>query len=432
MALETTRAGGDVAVTRRCDQAHLGALEPDRERAPLHAAWRARRASTSQADDGTVRIAVSDTGPGIPAERQERIFERFAQDRDGDGGRRRSRPRDRSRHRASARRTHPSRQRGRAGAAGSRSSCRELNAWRTILIVDDEKNIRTHLASYVRGLGHDGRGRRGRGGRRSTALERHDLDVVFSDVRMAGMDGLALLREIRRRRPEAVVVLMTAYATVPGAVEAMRAGAYDYLVKPFSLEEVGLVLDRVLEVQPLRRENRVAPRARRAPALLESRNARMQRVLETARQAAASDATVLLTGESGTGKNVLAARDPRWSARAERARSSRSRCTTLAEHLLESELFGHVKGAFTGAWKDKPGRLEAAAGGTVFLDEVGELPAELQAKLLRFLEERRFERVGGDDARIDRRRRASSRRPTATSRAEVARRALPRGPLLSA
>jgi two-component system, NtrC family, response regulator AlgB len=265
----------------------------------------------------------------------------------------------------------------------------------TILIVDDEKNIRSHISTYVRGLGH----------RAEVAadpaaalgvLEHEAVDLVLSDVRMTGMDGLALLREIRRRRPDAVVVLMTAYATVEQAVEAMRAGAYDYLVKPFSLEQVGLLIARVLEVQALRQENRTLRRAVAEPALLESTSPAMQRALATARQAAASDATVLLTGESGTGKNVLASAIHDWSPRRERPFVTIA-CTTLAEHLLESELFGHVKGAFTGAWKDKRGRLEAAQGGTIFLDEVGDLPPELQAKLLRFLEEHRFERVGGSD-----------------------------------
>jgi DNA-binding NtrC family response regulator len=265
----------------------------------------------------------------------------------------------------------------------------------TILIVDDEKNIREHLATYVRSLGH--RGEVAADAAAALALlERHEPDVVFSDVRMAGMDGLALLREIRRRRPEAVVVLMTAYATVAEAVEAMRAGAYDYLVKPFSLEQVGMLLARVLEVQTLRRENRALRRVVDQPALLESASPAMTRALATARQAAASDATVLLTGESGTGKNVLAAAMHGWSPRHAGPFVTIS-CTSLAEHLLESELFGHLKGAFTGAWKDKPGRLEAARGGTIFLDEVGDLSAELQGKLLRFLEEHRFERVGGSD-----------------------------------
>ena len=273
----------------------------------------------------------------------------------------------------------------------------------TILIVDDEKNIRTHLATYVRGLGHTAE-TAADGPAALAAVERGAIDVVLTDVRMAGMDGLALLREIRRRQPDVVVVLMTAYATVPQAVEAMRAGAYDYLVKPFSLDQVGLLLERVFEVQTLRRDNRALRQAVDSPVLLESASPAMRRALDTARRVAASDVTVLLTGESGTGKTVLAAAMHGWSARAAGPFVTIT-CTTLAEHLLESELFGHVKGAFTDAWKDKPGRLEAADGGTLFLDEVGELPPELQAKLLRFLEERRFERVGSSetvtvDARI--------------------------------
>jgi two-component system, NtrC family, response regulator AlgB len=273
----------------------------------------------------------------------------------------------------------------------------------SILVVDDEKNIRTIFASYVRARGH-ATDVAADGAAALQILRRGNVDVVFSDVRMAGLDGLALLREIRSRWPEVVVVLMTAYATVAQAVEAMRAGAYDYLVKPFSVEEVGLTLDRILEVLSLRRENRVLRSVLDRPVLVESRNAKMKRVIVTAQQAAASSATLLLTGESGTGKGVLARAVHDWSARASGPFVAIA-CTTLSEHLLESELFGHVKGAFTGAWKDKSGRLEAAAGGTVFLDEIGELSAALQAKLLRFLDERRFERVGGAttieiDARI--------------------------------
>jgi DNA-binding NtrC family response regulator len=262
----------------------------------------------------------------------------------------------------------------------------------TILVVDDDKNIRSHLCTFLDGSGHraldaaDG----------MEALRRADaeaVDLVLSDVRMMGMDGMALLREIRQRRPEAVVVLMTAYGTIAGAIEAMREGAFHYLVKPFALEELALLIDRALEVASLRRDNRALRNALEPTALLDSANPAMRRALATAQQAATSDASVLLLGESGTGKNVLAKAIHAWSPRADGPFVTIS-CTTLAEHLLESELFGHVKGAFTGAWKDKPGRLAAAAGGTLFLDEVGELAPELQAKLLRFLEERRFERVG--------------------------------------
>jgi len=201
-----------------------------------------------------------------------------------------------------------------------------------------------------------------------------------------------------------VVILMTAYATIAGAIEAMREGAFHYLVKPFSLDELGMLVERALEVAALRRDNQALRNALDVPVLLESKSPAMRRALGTARLAAGSDAGVLLLGESGTGKNVLARVIHAWSHRAAGPFVTIS-CTTLAEHLLESELFGHVKGAFTGAWKDKPGRLEAAAGGTLFLDEVGELAPQLQAKLLRFLEERRFERVGDTrtievDARI--------------------------------
>jgi NtrC-family two-component system response regulator AlgB len=265
----------------------------------------------------------------------------------------------------------------------------------TLLVVDDDKNIRNHLRTFLRAKGH----RVLDGADAAHALRLADaeaVDVVLSDVRMVGIDGVALLRELRRRHPDAIVILMTAYGTIAGAIEAMREGAFHYLVKPFALDELGMLLDRALEVAGLRRDNQALRSALDGPALLESQNPLMRRALDTARQAARSNATVVLLGESGTGKNVLAKAIHAWSPRSEQPFVTIP-CTTLAEHLLESELFGHVKGAFTGAWKDKPGRLEAAAGGTLFLDEIGELAPELQAKLLRFLEEHRFERVG--DAR---------------------------------
>ena len=273
----------------------------------------------------------------------------------------------------------------------------------TILITDDEANIRNHLASYVRSLGHEGE-TAANGVEALAAIGRRRFDVVFSDVRMAQMDGLALLAAIRERAPETTVVLMTAYATIAQAVEAIRAGAHDYLVKPFGLDQVDLVLARVLELHGLRRENKRLRRVAGETSILTSTSPAMQHALVTAERAAPSNAAVLLTGESGTGKTVLARQIHAWSRRANGPFVTIA-CTTLAEHLLESELFGHVRGAFTGAIKDKAGRVEAAAGGTLFFDEVGELPLELQAKLLRFLEERRFERVGGSatstvDARV--------------------------------
>jgi DNA-binding NtrC family response regulator len=265
----------------------------------------------------------------------------------------------------------------------------------SILIVDDDTAIRTHLAAGVRELGHEAEVAAD-ATEALAVMDRSAFDVVVSDVRMAGMDGLTLLRELRRRHPDTGVVLMTAYATVPDAVEAIRSGAYDYLVKPFSLEQVALVLARLLELQTLRHENRALRQAVEVPLPLESRQPTMQQLLSTARRAAASDATILVTGERGVGKNVMAAAIHRWSPRSSGPFVAIP-CATLADHLLESELFGHVRGAFPGAWRDKPGGLEAAEGGTAFLDDVGELPLELQAKVLRFLEERRFERVGGTD-----------------------------------
>src|SRR5262245_1900648 len=289
-----------------------------------------------------------------------------------------------------------SRARSAAGAA-SRSTCpaAERAAMARILIVDDDTSIRTHLAACVCELGH-GADVAADAMEALAVMDRSAVDVVLSDVRMAGMDGLALLRELRRRHPDAGVVLMTAYATVPDAVEAIRSGAYDYLVKPFSLEQVGLVLARLIEVQMLRRENRALRQVLEAPLPLASRNPAMQQALATARRAAASDARVLVTGERGAGKNVLAAAIHRWSPRGGQPFVT-IRCTIGAGQVLESELFGRARGPLTGAWRDKPGNVEAAEGGTVLLDDIGELPLELQAKLLHFLEECRCSRAGEPD-----------------------------------
>jgi NtrC-family two-component system response regulator AlgB len=259
-----------------------------------------------------------------------------------------------------------------------------------LLIVDDEKNIRANLASFFQSLGHDAQ--TAESGREARAMiEATPFDLVLTDFRMAEMNGLELLVEIRKRRPESLVILMTAYA----AVAAMKAGAFDYVTKPFSLDQIQHLADRALQLQGLRAENRALRNAIDEAPLLESSSTAMVRLMETARQAAASEATVLLSGESGTGKNVLARQIHRWSPRHERPFVVVN-CTTLSEELLESELFGHMRGSFTGAIKDKPGRLEAADGGTVFLDEIADLSATLQTKFLRFVQEQSFERVGGD------------------------------------
>ncbi len=275
-----------------------------------------------------------------------------------------------------------------------------------ILVVDDDRNIRRMLAASLEGAGH----RVTEADSAERALELlapAEPEVVISDVRMAGLGGFKLLESIKRQAPGVQVVMMTAYGSIPDAVEAMRFGAYDYLPKPFSAEHIRRVVARALEVQSLRAENRrLRAEVERlsSPQSFLALGAHSRKLAETAAQIAASDATVLLSGESGTGKSLLASHIHRASPRSA-GPFVQVACTTLSEHLLESELFGHVRGAFTGAIKDKPGRLEAAESGTVLLDEIGDLSPAVQSKLLRFLQEKTFERVGGAetitvDARI--------------------------------
>ena len=267
-----------------------------------------------------------------------------------------------------------------------------------ILVVDDDRNIRRMISAAFDSGGH-------RVTEADSAEQALKLfpdaksDIVLSDVRMAGMNGFGLLTELKRQSPALPVIMMTAYASIPDAVEAMRHGAYDYLPKPFTAEHIRRVVSRALELQNLRAENKsLRTRLERLsqPIPLMTLGPQSRKLAELAAQVAQSDATVLLTGESGTGKSMLANYIHRLSPRTE-GPFVEVACTTLSEHLLESELFGHVRGSFTGAIKDKPGRLEAAEGGTVFLDEIGDLPLALQVKLLRFLQEKTFERVGGAD-----------------------------------
>jgi len=264
-----------------------------------------------------------------------------------------------------------------------------------LLVVDDEKNIRNHLATFFESCGHKVRTAENATEALATLGDEGGFDLVLTDYRMAEMNGLALLQRIKQDNPSLPVLLMTAYATVEGAVAAMKSGAYDYVTKPFSLDQMEHVVARALEVQSLRAEVNFLRDAIDDQPLLESRSPVMSHLLEVAHQAAGSEATILLMGESGTGKNVLAKQIHRWSRRAQ-GPFVVVNCTTLSENLLESELFGHMRGSFTGAFKDKPGRLEAANHGTVFLDEVADLTPALQTKFLRFVQEQCFERVGGD------------------------------------
>jgi two-component system, NtrC family, response regulator AlgB len=263
-----------------------------------------------------------------------------------------------------------------------------------LLVVDDEKNIRASLVKFLESTGHQVQSAES-GPKALAVLEGgRDFDLVLTDYQMAELNGLELLKQIKRHHPDTLVILMTAFGTIHDAVSSIRAGAYDYVTKPFSLQQIQHLLDRALEVKNLRLKNRELRSAIDGVPVLDTRSPRMVALFEMARQAAESDATILLSGESGTGKNVLAKQIHGWSLRRERPFVVVN-CTTLSEHLLESELFGHMRGAFTGAVKDKPGRLEAADCGTVFLDEVADLTPPLQTKFLRFLQEQRFERLGG-------------------------------------
>ncbi len=270
-----------------------------------------------------------------------------------------------------------------------------------ILIVDDEPNIRATLRVALESMRHAVEDATGIADA-SKLIERSRFDVALVDLRLGSDSGLDLMEACLRRAPRMAVVIITAHGSIDNAVEAMRRGAFDYLAKPFTPAQVRAVLERVERFRSL--QNRVddleGQIAGEIPEVsLESDDAALQVVLEQGRQVAATDASVLIRGESGTGKGVLARAIHGWSRRA-RAPFVTVSCPSLSAELLESALFGHVRGSFTGAVADAEGKVAAAEGGTLFLDEVGDLPLPLQPKLLRFLQERRYERVGEARARM--------------------------------
>jgi NtrC-family two-component system response regulator AlgB len=222
------------------------------------------------------------------------------------------------------------------------------------------------------------------------------FDVIFLDLRLGVTNGLDLIPRFLMLLPDVKIIVVTAYASIDTAVESIRLGAADYLAKPFAPPQVELVTEKIAAARVLERKVQ-ALQERLADAdwesILTSESQAMQRVLALARNVAASDATILLTGESGTGKSLLARTLHAWSPRAKKPFMTVS-CPAVSPELLEAELFGHVRGAFTGAMRDNPGRVALCDGGTLFLDEIGDLPQALQPKLLRFIQEREYERVG--------------------------------------
>ena len=281
-----------------------------------------------------------------------------------------------------------------------------------ILIVDDEAGIRKTTRIAIETAGHDA-AEAPNGARALKAIEEESFDVVFLDLKLGLEDGLEVLARLLKAQPSLNVVMFTAYANIATAVEAMRRGAYDFVPKPFTPDQIRGILTkiektRVLQTKLRTLESEIATES--PPVDLESAEATTQHAIQIAFKAAETPANILILGPSGTGKSVLAREIHKRSAQRDAAFVTVS-CPSLSRELLESDLFGHVKGSFTGAVADTMGKVAAADGGTLFLDEIGEMPLEIQPKLLRLLQEREYERVG--EAKI---RRANVRVIAATNR----------------
>jgi len=281
-----------------------------------------------------------------------------------------------------------------------------------ILVVDDEKSMREFLAIMLRKEGYEVIVADG-GESALDVLRREQVDLIVTDVRMPRTDGLAVLKAAKDLSPNTVVLVITAFASTETAVEAMKLGAYDYITKPFKLDEIKLIVANALERKRLRDENlslkRQLETQRRFERLI-GKSPKLLEVLETVRKIADSHSTVMITGESGTGKELIAQAIHQQSNRRDKPFISVN-CGAIPEMLIESELFGHVKGAFTGAVANKIGLFSAADGGTLFLDEITEVPQTLQVKLLRAIQEREIRRVGeAKDVKVDVRLIAASNR----------------------
>ena len=267
-----------------------------------------------------------------------------------------------------------------------------------ILVIDDEAAQRDVLTGYLKKKGYQiFAASSGKEGIEITKNE--PVDIILSDFKMPDLNGIEVLEQVKKMNPEISFVIVTAYGTVENAVKAMRLGAFDYISKPVDLDELDLMIERIIEHRNLKSENQLLKtqlQEKYKISSIVSQSQKMEEVINVAARVAESKATVLITGENGTGKEVLAKAIHYMSSRKEKPFIAVN-VPALTETLLESELFGHDKGAFTGADKMKKGRFEIANGGTLFLDEVGDIPQSIQVKLLRVLQEHQFERVGGTE-----------------------------------
>jgi DNA-binding NtrC family response regulator len=265
-------------------------------------------------------------------------------------------------------------------------------------VVDDEANIRESLRDWLKDIGYEV-SIAGDGQKALEIAARDVPDIVITDLVMPGTDGIELTRRLKETCPDTDIVLITAFASVPTAIEAIRAGAYDYVEKPFCPERLELVIKKIIEHQDIVRENFSLRQKLDSQYRFENiiaKSHRMQEVFEVVRVVAKSNATVLVTGESGTGKELIARAIHNLSQRRGKPFVAVS-CAALPESLLESELFGHERGAFTGATSQKKGKFEYAHTGTLFLDEIGDISPNVQVHLLRVIEEKEFNRVGGNE-----------------------------------
>jgi two-component system response regulator AtoC len=267
-----------------------------------------------------------------------------------------------------------------------------------ILVVDDETIVRESLSDWLKDVGYQVFTAEN-GHKALEMIEKEMPGIMIADLVMPGMDGIELMKKAKALQPKIEVIIITAYASIPTAIVAMKEGAYDYIEKPFCPERAEFLVEKLVEHQELVEENlslrqKLEDRYRFENIIAKS--SKMQRVIEVIKVVAKSNATVLITGESGTGKELVARAIHSQSHRRNKPFVAVS-CAALPESLLESELFGHEKGAFTGAYAQKKGKFEFANGGTLFLDEVGEMSANIQVHLLRVLEEKEFTRVGGNE-----------------------------------